>query len=177
VIDQYAAGSRVMQDIMNAPAIEVSGTYSLYFEYCEPKSGSPKGIFQTHHGIVGNAAYWNVQLGWVPTRQSPTCTLIWRTARGRITRLQSPQLKPDGVSPSFIDASPEIGLTIRSDTLVRPARRRELLAPRWDPDRPDLLRDRRVRRDRRGFAERRPQRPRVILHRCRCRPLYVPLFS
>ena len=61
-IDMVAAGSTVMQDIMNAPKRNVSGTYQLWFEYCEPKSGKPEKIFQTHHGIVGNAGYWNVQL-------------------------------------------------------------------------------------------------------------------
>lgn len=47
---------------MAAPTTNVSGTYSMYFEYCQPKSGQPAGIFQTHHGLVGNAGYWNVQL-------------------------------------------------------------------------------------------------------------------
>lgn len=45
---------------MAAPTQTQSGTYSMYFEYCEPKNGDKKGVFQTHHGIVGNAAYWNV---------------------------------------------------------------------------------------------------------------------
>ena len=61
-IDQYMAGSTVMDQIMAAPPLNVSGTYSMYFEYCQPKSGSPKGVFQTHHGLVGNAGYWNVLL-------------------------------------------------------------------------------------------------------------------
>ena len=56
------AGNTIMQQIAAAPKISTQGTYSLYFEYCEPSSGNPKGIFQTHHGIVGNAAYWNVQI-------------------------------------------------------------------------------------------------------------------
>ena len=64
-VNTYAAGSTVMEQIMNAPSVEASGTYSLYFEYCAPSSGTPKGIFQTHHGIVGNAAYWNAQIEWV----------------------------------------------------------------------------------------------------------------
>ena len=64
-IDTFAAGSTIMEQIMTAPSIEVSGTYSLYFEYCEPITGEINGIFQTHHGIVGNAAYWNVLLEWV----------------------------------------------------------------------------------------------------------------
>jgi hypothetical protein len=59
-IDQAKAGSTVMADIMAAPKQTQSGTYSMYFEYCEPKNGQKKGVFQTHHGIVGNAAYWNV---------------------------------------------------------------------------------------------------------------------
>jgi hypothetical protein len=61
-IDQYAAGSTVMAQIGAAPATDVSGTYSMWFEYCQPKSGNPAGVFQTHHGLVGNAGYWNVQL-------------------------------------------------------------------------------------------------------------------
>ena len=61
-IDEFAAGSTVMAQIASAPPLNISGTYSLHFEYCQPKSGTPKGVFQTHHGIVGNAAYWNVQV-------------------------------------------------------------------------------------------------------------------
>jgi hypothetical protein len=64
-IDQYAAGSEVMAQISAAPPTDVSGTYSMWFEYCQPKSGNPAGVFQTHHGIVGNAGYWNVQLEYV----------------------------------------------------------------------------------------------------------------
>ncbi len=59
-----------MEQIMTAPPIDVSGTYSLYFEYCEPISGNINGIFQTHHGLVGNAAYWNVLVEWVVSRLS-----------------------------------------------------------------------------------------------------------
>jgi len=62
LISQYRAGSTVMAQIAAAPKISVKGSYNLYFEYCQPKSGSPKGVFQTHHGLVGNAAYWNVKL-------------------------------------------------------------------------------------------------------------------
>lgn len=61
-IDQLAPGSTVMQEIMAAPALNASGTYSLWFEYCQPKNGQAKGVFQTHHGLVGNAGYWNAQL-------------------------------------------------------------------------------------------------------------------
>ncbi|WWC60351.1 uncharacterized protein I303_102922 [Kwoniella dejecticola CBS 10117] len=63
-IQQFAAGSEVMAQIMNATKIPVSGSYSLWFEYCEPinSNGNVTGIFQTHHGLVGNAGYWNVQL-------------------------------------------------------------------------------------------------------------------
>jgi hypothetical protein len=64
-IDQYAAGSTVMSQIMAAPMTNVSGTYSMFFEYCQPKSGNPAGVFQTHHGLVGNAGYWNVHLEYV----------------------------------------------------------------------------------------------------------------
>ncbi|OCF57861.1 hypothetical protein L486_03882 [Kwoniella mangroviensis CBS 10435] len=63
-IQTFAAGSTVMQQIMNATKIPVKGTYNMWFEYCEPKNnnGNIPGIFQTHHGLVGNAGYWNVQL-------------------------------------------------------------------------------------------------------------------
>ena len=40
----------------------------MYFEYCQPKTGTPDGVFQTHHGLVGNAGYWNVQLEYVPLK-------------------------------------------------------------------------------------------------------------
>lgn len=62
-IDQYAAGSTVMQQIMAAPSRNVAGTYLMWFQYCAPASGQPKGLFQTHHGLVGNAGYWNAQPG------------------------------------------------------------------------------------------------------------------
>lgn len=62
-IDKNAAGSTIMQQISEAPSQHQSGTYPMYFEYCEPKNGDKKGVFQTHHGIVGNAAYWNVVVG------------------------------------------------------------------------------------------------------------------
>jgi hypothetical protein len=65
-IDANAAGSTVMAQIAAAPTTNVSGTYNMYFEYCQPKSGKPDGVFQTHHGLVGNAGYWNVQLEYVP---------------------------------------------------------------------------------------------------------------
>ncbi|WVQ64984.1 uncharacterized protein L199_003154 [Kwoniella botswanensis] len=63
-IQTFAAGSTAMQQIMNANKIPVNGTYNMWFEYCEPKNnnGNISGIFQTHHGLVGNAGYWNVQL-------------------------------------------------------------------------------------------------------------------
>ncbi|KAK8861622.1 hypothetical protein IAR55_002445 [Kwoniella newhampshirensis] len=61
-VDQFTVGSTIMAQISNASKIDVEGTYSLWFEYCEPKQGAPKGIFQTHHGLVGNAGYWNVLL-------------------------------------------------------------------------------------------------------------------
>lgn len=64
-VDSYAAGSTVAAQIAAAPLRNVSGTYSLYFEYCEPKTGTPSKIFQTHHGLVGNAAYWNVLIDGV----------------------------------------------------------------------------------------------------------------
>ena len=54
-----------MAQIAAAPTTNVSGTYNMYFEYCQPKSGQPDGVFQTHHGLVGNAGYWNVQLEYV----------------------------------------------------------------------------------------------------------------
>ena len=61
-VDEFAAGSTVMKQIMEAPKIDVSGNYEFYFEYCEPVDGNVKGVFQTHHGIVANAGYWNVEL-------------------------------------------------------------------------------------------------------------------
>jgi hypothetical protein len=54
-----------MAQIAAAPKIDVKGTYSLYFEYCQPKTGTPAGVFQTVHGLVGNAAYWNVKVEYV----------------------------------------------------------------------------------------------------------------
>jgi len=66
-INQFKAGSTVMQQIGKAPNITVSGTYPMYFEYCEPKAGGEiKGVFQTHHGLVGNAGYWNVFIDGSP---------------------------------------------------------------------------------------------------------------
>lgn len=65
-IDQYKAGSTIMQQINAAKNITVNGTYSMYFEFCQPKNGGNiTGVFQTHHGLVGNAGYWNVNLEWV----------------------------------------------------------------------------------------------------------------
>jgi len=61
-IDTNAAGSTAMAQVAAAPTTNVSGTYNMYFEYCQPKTGTPDGVFQTHHGLVGNAGYWNVQL-------------------------------------------------------------------------------------------------------------------
>ncbi|WVR03773.1 hypothetical protein IAU60_000768 [Kwoniella sp. DSM 27419] len=61
-IRQFAAGSDVMAQIQAADKIPVNGTYSLWFEYCEPKNGNATGVFQTIHGLVGNAGYWNVHL-------------------------------------------------------------------------------------------------------------------
>ncbi len=60
LIDSYAVGSTVLTEVLEGPAVD--GTYSLYFKYFEPTSGNPTRIFQTHHGLVSNAAYWNVQL-------------------------------------------------------------------------------------------------------------------
>jgi hypothetical protein len=64
-IESFQAGSTVMAQIAAAPKIDVKGTYSLYFEYCQPKTGTPAGVFQTVHGLVGNAAYWNVKVEYV----------------------------------------------------------------------------------------------------------------
>lgn len=61
-IDANAAGSTAMAQVAAGPTTNVSGTYNMYFEYCQPKTGTPDGVFQTHHGLVGNAGYWNVQL-------------------------------------------------------------------------------------------------------------------
>jgi len=67
-IDANAAGSTAMAQVAAAPTTNVSGTYNMYFEYCQPKTGNPDGVFQTHHGLVGNAGYWNVQLEYVSFR-------------------------------------------------------------------------------------------------------------
>ncbi|WVQ64968.1 uncharacterized protein L199_003138 [Kwoniella botswanensis] len=61
IISFFAAGSTLPFQIFTAPTIEVKGSYQLWFEYCRPKSGVVKGIYQAHHGLVGNAGYWNVQ--------------------------------------------------------------------------------------------------------------------
>ena len=55
-------GSSVPGRIAQAPKQNVSGTYSMYFEYCTPKDGTPKGVFEAIHGVVGNGAYWNAQI-------------------------------------------------------------------------------------------------------------------
>lgn len=59
-IELEMAGSTVMEQIMMANKTMVNGSYPMYFEYCEPLTGKPDKVFQTIHGIVGNAAYWNV---------------------------------------------------------------------------------------------------------------------
>lgn len=61
-ISQFRAGSNVAAMLAAAPMRNVSGTYSMWFEYCAPTNGAPRGIFQAHHGLVGNAGYWNVRL-------------------------------------------------------------------------------------------------------------------
>ncbi|WVW80210.1 hypothetical protein I302_102187 [Kwoniella bestiolae CBS 10118] len=61
-LSTYAVGSTITQRISSAPHIEVKEAYSIYFEYCEPSGTTPKGIYQTHHGLVATADYWNVQV-------------------------------------------------------------------------------------------------------------------
>ncbi|OCF75053.1 hypothetical protein I204_03901 [Kwoniella mangroviensis CBS 8886] len=61
IISYFAAGSTLPSRIFAAPTVEVKDTYQLWFEYCQPKSGVVKGIYQAHYGLVGNAGYWNVQ--------------------------------------------------------------------------------------------------------------------
>ncbi|KAK6907414.1 hypothetical protein I203_101408 [Kwoniella mangroviensis CBS 8507] len=61
IISYFAAGSTLPSQIFAAPTLEVKETYQLWFEHCRPKSGLVKGVYQTHHGLVGNAGYWNVQ--------------------------------------------------------------------------------------------------------------------
>ncbi|WWC96901.1 hypothetical protein V866_003776 [Kwoniella sp. B9012] len=61
IISYFAAGSTLPSQTFAAPTIEVKERYQLWFEYCQPRSGKPEGIDQTHHGLVGYAGYWNVQ--------------------------------------------------------------------------------------------------------------------
>ncbi|WVQ93484.1 hypothetical protein IAU59_000558 [Kwoniella sp. CBS 9459] len=101
-IQQFAAGSTVMQQISNATKIPVNGTYSIYFEYCEPKNGQTANsskIFQTHHGLVGNAGYWNVQLDNSPNNSfaESAAAAGWSTlSYDRLGVGQS--AKPDGTN-------------------------------------------------------------------------------
>jgi len=89
-----------MAQVAAAPTANVSGTYNMYFEYCQPKTGNPDGVFQTHHGLVGNAGYWNVQLEYVcllsladqaydvavsPTTLSPSLQLLLIGLHSRTT--------------------------------------------------------------------------------------------
>ncbi|WWC68591.1 uncharacterized protein I206_102521 [Kwoniella pini CBS 10737] len=121
-IQQFAAGSMVMNQIMNATKIQVSGSYSLWFEYCEPKSGNSTGLFQTHHGLVGNAGYWNVQLD-----NSPNNSFAESAAQAGWSTLSYDRLgvgrsaKPDGTNivqiPFEIAQSVSIAKSIRSGNL------------------------------------------------------------
>ena len=90
-----------MAQIGAAPTINASGTYNMYFEYCQPKSGKSDGVFQTHHGLIGNAGYWNVQLEHV----RPMCGKdnADDIAESPITRLPSLQLPPTGLLSHMID--------------------------------------------------------------------------
>ncbi|WWC87941.1 uncharacterized protein L201_002841 [Kwoniella dendrophila CBS 6074] len=121
-IQQFAAGSQVMQKINNATKIPVNGTYNLWFEYCEPKNGNATGIFQTHHGIVGNAGYWNFQLD-----NSPNNSFAESAAQAGWATLSYDRLgvgrsaKPDGtnvVQISYeIAQSVSIAQSLRSGNL------------------------------------------------------------
>ena len=99
-----------MAQIAAAPTTNVSGTYNMYFEYCQPKSGKPDGVFQTHHGLVGNAGYWNVQLEYVPllflTNQADG------TAVSPTTRSPSLQPQPTGLHSLMIDLVSDDLLTL-----------------------------------------------------------------
>ncbi|WVF65825.1 hypothetical protein IAT40_000562 [Kwoniella sp. CBS 6097] len=61
-IQLSAAGSTINEQIFTAPHVHVEGTHSLYFEYCAPSAGEIKGLFQTHHGLVSNSGYWNLNI-------------------------------------------------------------------------------------------------------------------
>jgi hypothetical protein len=62
VIDFLAPGSNVTNAINAAQPLSVKGSYSLYFEYCQPKSGSPAGVFHAIHGLAATGGYWNVKI-------------------------------------------------------------------------------------------------------------------
>lgn len=64
-VDLYAVGSQSLTELSAAVPLKVSESFPMWFEYCVPKSGTPKAIFQTHHGLLGNAGYWNVNLEYV----------------------------------------------------------------------------------------------------------------
>ena len=51
--------STLTHQVLAAPKANVSGTYSFYMEYCQPKVGAVKGIYQGVHGNAANAAYWD----------------------------------------------------------------------------------------------------------------------
>lgn len=42
--------------------MHVEGTYRVFFQYCQPKTGFPKGLIQTHHGGVATHEYWSLQI-------------------------------------------------------------------------------------------------------------------
>ncbi|WRT65743.1 uncharacterized protein IL334_002691 [Kwoniella shivajii] len=110
-IEQFAAGSTVMQQIMAAPKIPVNGSYNLWFEYCEPKNGNATGIFQTHHGIVGNAGYWNVQLDNSPNNSFAESAAAAGWATLSYDRLGvGRSAKPDGTN--IVQISYEIAQSI-----------------------------------------------------------------
>ena len=58
-IDLYTSGNTLMEMLAMAPPLLVSDNYTMWFEYCVPANGTAKGIFQTIHGVNGNAGYWN----------------------------------------------------------------------------------------------------------------------
>lgn len=61
-IQIYTAGTDLFERLAAAPFVNVSGTYSMHFEYCTPASGEIKGLFQAHHGLIGTGGYWNVHV-------------------------------------------------------------------------------------------------------------------
>ncbi|KAK4688823.1 hypothetical protein P7C73_g1273, partial [Tremellales sp. Uapishka_1] len=117
-LDAMAAGSTVMAQIAAAPTFNVTETYSLWFEYCEPLNGTSAGLFQTHHGIVGNAGYWNVLINGVTDNSfaQSAAEAGWSTlSYDRLGVGRS--AKPDGTN--IVQANYEISESIAIGEMVR----------------------------------------------------------